>query len=174
MQPCSRHSIGCFPQFDRATSLPRSGLKNWCFTSPLLQLQPFLRTLQNKVNDRKVRGSISIHSKYEKLHLTSTTEEVRAAGRRDVLWTQRGSGRLKRQTRVSTTSEKTLPPLTDKMETVRTYPVQRMALIPETGSQLRIDLEAAVIRRQLQRQGRGGLLLKAPVRIQHLGGNATG
>ena len=51
------------------------------------------------------------------------------------------------------------------METVRTHPVKRMAFVPETWSQLGIDLEAIIIGCQLERESRVGLLFKALVSI---------
>ena len=60
---------------------------------------------------------------------------------------------------------KALPFLINKVETVRTYPVKRVAFVPETWSQLGVDLEAIVIGSQLERESRVGLLFKALVSI---------
>lgn len=46
-----------------------------------------------------------------------------------------------------------------------THPVKRMALVPEARSQPGIDLQAVVIRCQLERQSRAGLLFKALVGV---------
>ena len=46
-----------------------------------------------------------------------------------------------------------------------------MALVPETRGQLGVDLQAVVVRGQLQGERGAGLLLKALVSIQHLGGD---
>jgi hypothetical protein len=60
-----------------------------------------------------------------------------------------------------------------RVETVRTHPVKRMALVPETWSQSGIDLQAVVVGCQLERQCRMSLLLEALVSIQHLGRSIT-
>lgn len=82
---------------------------------------------------------------------TSTTGKARVVRHRECILDTKQVGPSKEVNTCFNCFREALPLLVNQVETMRTHPVKRMALVPETWSQAGVDLEAVIICGQLQR-----------------------